>query len=136
MIRQLCYLSSAAPDFGADLERQFARAEARNAQSGITSLIAHGGGVIFQVLEGPRDCVAAVFARLCRDRRHHSIRLLQDEAVRHRDFEHWPLAVRALQPEMIEGLGGIVSAKAIPAIIAGISSPLSGMLRQRLAEAA
>ena len=131
MIRQLCYLSTAAPEFGADLERLFALAEARNAQSGITSLIAHGGGAVFQVLEGPRDCVAAIFARLCRDRRHHSIRLLQDEAVRQRDFEHWPMAVRALQPEMIEGLGGIVSAKAIPAIIAGIASPLEpGLLRQ------
>ena len=136
MIRQLCYLSAATPDFESGLERMTAAARRRNAELGVTSLIAHGGGAIFQVIEGPRDCVAAVFARVCRDRSHHNIRLLQDEAVAARDFDHWPLAVQMLDPVAVQGWSEFIAAKAIPTIIAGIGHTLGQGLKAQLSRAA
>ena len=137
MIRQLCYLSTMSEGLdGTGLARVTSGALRYNESMQITSLLAFGGGLFFQVIEGPRDNVAAAFARICRDPRHHSFRLLQDEAVAGRDFEFCPLVVRTLDTSAIAGLGGLVSASAIPAIIAGIVSPFSSTLLKQMARAA
>lgn len=137
MIRQLCYLSRMSQGLdGARLARVTQGALRFNETRQLTSLLAFGGDLFFQVIEGPRDNVAAAFARICRDPGHHSIRLLQDEAVASRDFEFCPLVVRTLDPSAIAGLDGMVSASAIPAIIAGIVSPFGGEMRKELAKAA
>jgi hypothetical protein len=137
MIRQLCYLSTMSEGLdGAALARITAGALRYNETMQLTALFAFGGGRFFQVLEGPRDNVGAAFARICRDRHHHSIRLLQDEAVSGRDFDHAALAVRAFDPGAIEGLDAMTSASAIPAIVAGIVSPFGAVLERRAALAA
>lgn len=136
MIRQLCYLSTASRDFGADdLDRLFESARRYNEAAQVSGLLAYGGGVFFQVLEGPRDNVGAAFARICRDPAHRGVRLLQDETVSGRDFDGFALARRTLDPEAVSGLDLAISASAIPAIVAGLGHDLSAALPKRMAAA-
>lgn len=105
MIRQLCYLSTATSDWAeGDLARLFQSASLYNEAARVSGLLAYGGGVFFQVLEGPRDNVGAAFARICRDPRHHDLRLLQDETVASRDFGSFPLALRSFDPSAVPGI--------------------------------
>ena len=134
MIRQLCYLSTATSDWAeGDLARLLQGASLYNEAARVSGLLAYGGGVFFQVLEGPRDNVGAAFARICRDPRHHDLRLLQDETVASRDFGSFPLALRSFDPSAVPGIGGFIAASAIPAIVAGLGHDLTAALPRRAA---
>lgn len=100
MFRQLCYLSTARGDVS-DVGLQNIVEEARRANGphGITGLLAYGGGLFFQIIEGPADAVDHVMARIQADARHGALRILQDMDVDRRDFPGWPLAVRGLEPD-------------------------------------
>lgn len=130
MIRQLCYLSTARDDLSASaLADMLGRARTRNTAAQITGLVAYGGGYWFQILEGPRDNVAGTFARICRDTRHHSLRLLHDDIAHGRDFDHWPLAWRPLRPHLAPGIDRAIDARIIPAILAAMDDPIIETIR-------
>ena len=48
----------------------------RNASEGVTGALMFVGGVFVQLLEGEASTVEAVFERICRDRRHRRLQLL------------------------------------------------------------
>lgn len=139
MLRQICYLSTAREELGdaALCELLFA-AERHNEAARVSGLLAYGGGIFFQVLEGPRDSVGATLHRIRRDPRHHGLMVLQDEAIAARDFEDWRMAFRPLDQATARSLGGAahIDASAIPAIVAGLSNPLSAAFLRRFAVAA
>lgn len=121
MIRQICYLSTADEPMDARAVAHLA-AEARrfNAAMQLTGLLAWGGGHFFQTLEGPRDNICAAFARICRDRRHHDIRLLQDETIATRDFAGMALALAELDMGRIAAPERMFDARAIPELVAAL----------------
>lgn len=125
MIRQLCYLS-AASEMLDPLQRAHLAESARrfNAAMQITGMLAHGGGHYFQILEGPRDNICAAFARICRDRRHRDIRLLQDDEIGSRDFAGLPLAMAALDVSRLAAPERMIDARSIPALVAALSYDL------------
>lgn len=127
MIRQLSYLSLTQDDITqADFERLTARAELSNRERGVTGMLAVGGGILFQVLEGPRDVIEALFQRIRRDVRHRSVQVLTDEVLASRDFEGFPMAFRTLDEEAVETIAAaaLVDETAIPEIVAAMSTPL------------
>jgi len=137
MIRQLCYLSTASDTLDAlSLSHMAESARRYNAAMQLTGLLAHGGGFFFQVLEGPRDNVCAAFGRICRDRRHHDIRLLQDDAVDGRDFAGMCLAIAELDVSRIAAPERMFDARAIPALIAALNHNLPVKARLLCAMAA
>lgn len=137
MIRQLCYLSTASdvPD-ALSLSHLAESARRYNAQMQLTGLLAHGGGYFFQVLEGPRDNVCAAFGRICRDRRHHDIRLLQDDAVASRDFAGMRLQMAELDVARLVAPERMFDARAIPMLIAALNHELPVEARLHRAVAA
>ena len=139
MIRQLIYLSIARDTGGDDdLARMVDAARATNAATQVTGLLAHGGGVFFHVLEGPRDNVEAAFVRLGRDPRHTGIRILQDEMCSSRDFAGWPLALRQMDAGWAMAVAESAESgdDAISRLIAALDVPLTELTGQRLSIAA
>jgi len=63
----------------------------RNAQAQVTGLLVHRDGRFLQDLEGPEENVLALYARICRDARHHDVTLVWTQPVRHRRFPRWSM---------------------------------------------
>jgi hypothetical protein len=139
MIRQLTYLSIAADSLTErDAERLAAGAELANRDACITGMMAFGGGLIFQVMEGPHDSIEALMQRIGRDPRHRSLQILTDEMIATRDFEGFPMSFRTLDEEAVETIGvtAMLDEKAIPEIVAAMSTPMSPRGHLRLVHAA
>jgi hypothetical protein len=100
MFRQLCYLSTARGDVNdAGLQAIIDQARSANGPQDITGLLACGGGLFFQILEGPDAAIGALLSKLQADPRHAHLRVLQDITIDRRDFAGWPMAVRCLEPD-------------------------------------
>jgi hypothetical protein len=137
MIRQLCYLSTVSNALDAlSLSHLAESARRYNAGMQLTGLLAQGGGFFFQVLEGPRDNVCAAFGRICRDRRHHDIRLLQDDTVTGRDFAGMSLALAELDVSRLAAPERMFDARAIPMLIAALNHDLPSRVELQRAMAA
>lgn len=89
----LVYCSRATPGVDDDdVQRIIATARRLNPEQGVTGMLVFGSGIFFQWLEGPRDNVTALMARLRADRRHDNIVLLSEaEEVRERLFPDWDM---------------------------------------------
>jgi hypothetical protein len=87
------YCSRACAGVGdADVQRIVAGARRFNPENGITGMLVFGSGIFFQWLEGPRDSVQALMARLRADTRHDQIvELSEVEEVRERLFPDWDM---------------------------------------------
>ena len=93
LLYQLVYCSRASA--GVDdvaVQGIIASARRSNPALGITGLLVFGSGLFVQWLEGPRDNVSALMARLQADVRHQDIVLLDEsEEVRERLFPDWDM---------------------------------------------
>lgn len=93
LLFNLVYCSRAAPGVDeAAVAKIIASARRRNPAWGITGLLVFGSGIFFQWLEGPRDNVLELMARLKADTRHDNVvPLSESEEVRERLFPHWDM---------------------------------------------
>lgn len=70
-----------------------AQAHAHNPAQGITGVLCQGQGFFFQVIEGERSRVNALYRRICADNRHQDVDLLHYEEIRERRFGQWSMAL-------------------------------------------
>ena len=92
MLVRLLYASRAAKAIDPEeLDAILRQAKANNQKHGITGVLClcRNGGVFLQVLEGSRDAVNALYARLLRDSRHGELLLLNYEEICERRFAGW-----------------------------------------------
>lgn len=139
MIRQVCYLSTAREEYGLDvLDDILAKSRRNNGRADVSGMLAYGGGVFFQVLEGPVDSVDAALERIQRDDRHFGIYMLQDEFRTGQDFANWQMAYRILNPGHAASIrsAGFVDSRTISELIAGLDNPLVSTFLKRFAKAA
>ncbi len=76
-------------------------AQKHNRAQGLTGVLCQGQGMFVQVLEGERDKVNRLYARILRDDRHHDVQLLQFEEISERRYAQWAMAhvsLSALDP--------------------------------------
>jgi len=86
-----CSRATAGVDDAA-VARIIASARRHNPVYGITGLLVFGSGIFFQWLEGPRDNVRQLMARLEKDPRHENVVTLSEgEEVRERLFPNWDM---------------------------------------------
>jgi hypothetical protein len=86
-----CSRATAGVDDAA-VARIIASARRHNPVYGITGLLVFGSGIFFQWLEGPRDAVTQLMARLKTDPRHDNVvQLSESEEVRERLFPDWDM---------------------------------------------
>jgi hypothetical protein len=93
LLHQVVYCSRAAREVDAStVERIVATARRTNPAQGITGLLVFGSGVFFQWLEGPRDHITGLMAKILRDPRHDEVvTLSHSEEVRERLFPDWSM---------------------------------------------
>jgi hypothetical protein len=69
------------------------QAQANNAAQGITGVLCQGQGFFFQVIEGERSRVNALYRRISADTRHQDVDLLLYEEINERRFGQWSMAL-------------------------------------------
>lgn len=100
----LSYCSTASFDstlrgYGVDPEvsRILIHSRRNNKQRDVGGVLHFGGGYFFQYLEGPADVVDGLYARICRDQRHHDVRRLTRRPIKSRRFEQWSMKFVAIE---------------------------------------
>ncbi|MEX0915280.1 MAG: BLUF domain-containing protein [Wenzhouxiangellaceae bacterium] len=108
----LSYCSTASFDnaprgFGVDPEvnRILVHSRRNNKARGIGGVLHFGDGYFFQYLEGPADGVDCLYARICRDPRHHDVQRLTRRPIRSRRFENWSMKFVAIERIVGDVLG-------------------------------
>jgi hypothetical protein len=91
-VYHVVYVSRETRPFGpVDAEEVLSQARAFNASRGVTGLLVHAAGSFLQVLEGERDDVEAVFARVVASSRHEEVLRTPPVAVPARVFPEWSM---------------------------------------------
>lgn len=117
MIRQVVYLSTSRnPGTNDDLTAILETARSKNGALGITGLLAHGGPLFLQILEGAPEAIDAVMAKISADTRHRSVRVIQDVMVDELSFAGTPMAARALDPDAAHLIAARARNGALPAL--------------------
>lgn len=70
-----------------------AQAQANNPAQGITGVLCQGQGFFFQVIEGQRSRVNALYRRIAVDARHKDVEVLHYEEIQERRFGQWSMAL-------------------------------------------
>jgi hypothetical protein len=70
-----------------------AQAQANNPSQGITGVLCQGQGFFFQVIEGERSRVNALYRCIAADARHKDVELLHYEEIHERRFGRWSMAL-------------------------------------------
>ena len=93
MLTRLLYVSTAVGPVTTAVTGTILRsAQTHNAVSGITGVLCQGRGVYLQVLEGERNQVDALYARIALDKRHGNLKLRQQENIQARRYGKWAMA--------------------------------------------
>lgn len=92
-LHQIMYISSAKGAMTAEQCAGIAAASAvRNRADDVTGLLLFNGRRFLQVLEGPKDAVERVYARIAKDGRHGAIVTLRETGIETREFGEWGMA--------------------------------------------
>lgn len=91
--------SSEPRGYGVDPEvnRILVHSRRNNQQRRIGGVLHYGNGCFFQYLEGPADTVDGLYARICRDARHHDVQRLTRRPIRSRRFRNWSMKFVAIE---------------------------------------
>ena len=107
MLFQIVYTSTATDLIGgAELKEMLKGSVQRNKKAGITGLLLFKDGCFMQVLEGEKPAVQALFAKICRDPRHHKIIPLIQEPIERRQFPDSAMAFPNLDAPKLRELPG------------------------------
>jgi hypothetical protein len=92
MLVRLLYASHAVGDSqSAALNEILRQSREHNPRHGITGILCHNDKVYMQVLEGGREAINALYARILRDPRHADVVLLHYEEINERRYAGWTM---------------------------------------------
>ena len=96
MLIRLVYASTAQD--GVDLnefKRILLQAQTNNHRRDLTGMLAFNSKIFLQALEGSRDQVNDLYARLMRDPRHNTVTLLNYKEIEERHWSNWSMGFAA-----------------------------------------
>jgi len=85
-------IEGGAKERDAEISRILASARAYNSRHRITGALLFNSGCFAQALEGPKDAVEEIFAKIRRDPRHGEVTILRSGMGERRDFPNWSMA--------------------------------------------
>ena len=92
MLVRLLYASRAKANMTQEvIDQILAVSRKENPSKGITGLLCHSGDIFMQVLEGGREAVSQLYARIAADPRHDDVVLLVYEEITERRFAGWTM---------------------------------------------
>lgn len=103
----LIYGSTAVRDFSdAELLDILTVADEKNKKLGITGMLLYKNKNFLQVLEGEAEVVDALYAKIQKDPRHHSVMTILRRKIKEREFGNWTMSfvnLDTLEAEQQEG---------------------------------
>lgn len=110
------YRSQATPALtAADLQTLLDRARTHNAEHQLTGLLLYGDGCFVQLVEGPKEPVRALYARMQQDARHTHVVMLSDGPGPQRWFADWHMAFcQVAAPALYQVLGAVEDQTPLP----------------------
>jgi len=92
MLVRLLYASHATGEVNcASVQEIMQQSHAHNPHNGITGILCHSDKLFMQVLEGGRDAINALYAKILRDPRHTDVVLLHYEEICERRYAGWTM---------------------------------------------
>lgn len=92
MLVRLLYASRAVGNVSNEMISDvLSKARVNNPACGVTGVLCYGGDVFLQVLEGGRDQVNTLYARILKDPRHKDVVLLEYGEIAERHFNNWTM---------------------------------------------
>jgi hypothetical protein len=98
MMYFLIYLSRSSRDLSeADLLELLRSSRENNLKTGMTGLLLHKDGNFLQLLEGEKEAVTALFAKISDDDRHFNVTKLLEGPCEARQFPGWSMGFQNLR---------------------------------------
>ena len=92
MLVRLLYASRSVQKITCDqIHEIMQQAHTHNPHHGITGILCHGDHIFMQVLEGGREAVNALYAKILGDARHEDVVLLHYDEVAERHYAGWTM---------------------------------------------
>jgi hypothetical protein len=111
-MHHLIYLSSAKGALSAqELQDLLVQSRHNNEQLGITGLLLYKDGNFLQAIEGEKEAVEALYAKIALDHRHHGLLVLFNEEIPERDFASWTMGFRDLSSRPFAGFDAILNSR-------------------------
>lgn len=102
------YCSAATKDFGpAELTALLSECREKNSKVGLTGMLLYADATFFQVLEGDRPAVEALFEKLSRDKRHERVTKIVLEPIEERSFGEWTMGHSKLTKRELAEIPGL-----------------------------
>jgi hypothetical protein len=102
-----CSASTGADLAPAELQGLLDECRRKNAVAGVTGILLHQKGSFFQVLEGDRDVVEALFERISEDKRHIRTTKIILEPITERAFGEWTMGCPKLSSSQLARIPGL-----------------------------
>jgi hypothetical protein len=108
-LEQVIYISSATRLMSDDdLSLLLNQARKNNRYLNLTGMLLYCEGSFIQVLEGHKDTLENLFAKILRDPRHRNCQLLLRNPIETRLFEDWYMGFKSVSQQQFEDLPGYV----------------------------
>ena len=105
-LSQIIYVSAASEHFRLEqLPTLIEKAQKKNARLSVTGLLTYSDGCFFQVLEGEKETVNALYEEISEDPRHASVVTIFNEPIARRSFSDWDMHFAAMSPRVQQELG-------------------------------
>lgn len=96
-LAHILYISNAVrTPIETEIEQLLLTARRNNQRDGITGVLLHHGKIFIQCIEGPRDKLDQLYARIEADPRHQNIIKVVDEPIEVRSFGSWHMGCSTL----------------------------------------
>ena len=102
-----CSVSTAPNVSETDLEAILDKSRQNNAKTGITGMLLYQNGSFFQVLEGDRSAVEALFNTIDADTRHIRVTKIIIEPIAERAFASWTMGYPKISPKELAEIPGL-----------------------------
>jgi hypothetical protein len=118
MTYQLIYSSESSTPMQMDeLEEVLLQARVSNGSKGITGALVYVEGVFLQILEGEKDVVRQLMARIAQDVRHQTVTVLKECEADSASFSDWKMAYVSATADQVAQWAGLSGATDIPKIL-------------------
>ena len=99
-LHTIIYVSSSVRMMQTDeLDELLEQAMSCNAGHGITGMLLYRDGNFMQTLEGDKNAVHELYARIVKDKRHQGLIQLLDEPLASRQFADWSMGFEHIDPQ-------------------------------------
>ena len=120
---RIMYSSEAAPGLAIpELEGMLAESRIRNKAHGITGVLVFVDGAFLQILEGEKDDVLELMARIERDPRHRAIKVFSEQEVDERAFASWSMAYLSPSAEDVARWAELEGTTTMAGVLASVES--------------